>query len=185
VAKPKTMQTDEEGNLRFWDHDQQGAEMAGARARLLALSNTETERIETIVRMHMRILFHANRLIKEQKAPSRRAVYRFFRDAGPAGVEVCLLALADFRATYEQSLQQDAWAAILDVVRLMLENWFERPAETVAPPPLINGDDLMRALNLKPGKQIGELLEAIREAQAMGEVTTREQAFDLARRKLA
>jgi putative nucleotidyltransferase with HDIG domain len=185
VAKPKTIQTDEEGKLRFWDHDQQGAEMAGARAHALALSNTETDHIETIVRAHMRILFHTDRLIKEQKPPSRRAVYRFFRDTGSAGVEVCLLALADFRATYEQSLPQDSWAAILDVVRTMLESWFEKPAETVAPPPLLDGNDLMRELNLKPGKQIGELLESIREAQAMGEVSTREQAFDLVRKKLA
>jgi tRNA nucleotidyltransferase (CCA-adding enzyme) len=133
----------------------------------------------------MRILFQANRLIKDKKEPSRRAIYRFFRDTGPAGVEVCLLALADFRATYEQSLLQDSWAAILDVVRQMLEGWFEKPAETVAPPQIIDGNDLMRELDLKPGKQIGELLEAIREAQAMGEVSTREQALELARKKLA
>jgi tRNA nucleotidyltransferase/poly(A) polymerase len=185
AAKPITKQTDEAGQLRFWEHDQQGAELAGARARSLALSNTEVDRLETIVRMHMRILFHANRLIKEQKTPSRRAVYRFFRDAGPSGVEVCLLALADFRATYEQSLPQDSWAAILDVVRQMLENWFERPGEAVAPPQLLDGDDLMHELDLKPGRQIGELLEAIREAQAMGEISTREQALELARKKLA
>ncbi len=184
VAKPVTGQTDDAGQLRFWDHDQQGAEMAGARARALALSNTETDRIETIVRAHMRILFHTNRLVKDGKPPSRRAVYRFFRDTEASGVEVCLLALADFRATYEQSLPQDSWAAILDVVCQMLENWFEKPAETVAPPPLVDGNDLMRELNLKPGKQIGELLEAIREAQAMGEASTREQALELARKKL-
>ena len=42
----------------------------------------------------------------------------------------------------------------------------------------------MRELNLQPGKMIGEMLEAIREAQAMGEVSTREQALELAREKL-
>ena len=67
----------------------------------------------------------------------------------------------------------------------VMESWFEKPAETVAPPQLIDGNDLMRELDLKPGKQIGELLEAIREAQAMGEVSTREQAFDLVRKKLS
>jgi hypothetical protein len=132
----------------------------------------------------MRILFHTNRLVREGKPPSRRAVYRFFRDTGLAGVDVCLLALADMRATYEQTMPQETWAAALDVVRLMLENWFEKPTESIAPPLLVNGDDLMRTLDLQPGRIIGEILEAIREAQAMGVVSTRSQALDLARGKL-
>lgn len=184
VAKPQTRKADEEGQLRFWDHDQQGAERIVERARLLALSNDEAQRLETIVRNHMRILFHTNRLAREGKPPSRRAIYRFFRDTGPAGVELCLLALADLRATYEQTLPQESWAASLEVVRTMLEAWFEKRADQISPPPLVDGDDLMRELNLLPGKQIGELLNAIREAQAVGEVSTREQALDLARQKL-
>jgi tRNA nucleotidyltransferase/poly(A) polymerase len=184
VAKPQTRKADEEGQLRFWDHDQQGAERIVERARLLALSNDEAQRLETIVRNHMRILFHTNRLAREGKPPSRRAIYRFFRDTGPAGAELCLLALADLRATYEQTLPQENWAACLEVVRTMLEAWFEKRADQVSPPPLVDGDDLMRELNLPPGRQIGELLNAICEAQAVGEVSTREQALELARQKL-
>jgi len=184
VAKPQTKKADEEGQLRFWEHDQQGAEVMAGRAHLLAMSNEETTRLETVVRNHMRILFHTKRLVREGKPPSRRAVYRFFRDTGPAGVDICLLALADMRATYEQTLLQETWAAALEVVRLMLENWFEKPAESIAPPVLVNGDDLMRELKLQPGKKIGEILEAIREAQAMGEISTRDQALEMARENL-
>lgn len=185
VAKPKTRQTDENGRLRFWDHDIQGAEVVGQRGRQLALSNEEVARLETIVRNHMRIPFHANRLLKEGKSPTRRAVYRFFRDSSTSGIDLCLLALADLRATYEQHLSQETWAAALDVVRLFLENWIEKPEEAVTPPSIVNGDDLMEELHLTPGPQVGELLEAIREAQAMGEVSTREQAISLARNRLA
>jgi putative nucleotidyltransferase with HDIG domain len=185
IAKPQTKKVDEESQLRFWDHDQQGAEMAALRAHALALSNDETQRIETVIRNHMRIIFHTNRLVKDQKLPSRRAVYRFFRDTGASGVDVCLLGLADLRATYEQTLPQETWAACLDVVRILLENWYEKPAESVTPPPLVDGNDLMRELDLQPGKQIGELLEAIREAQAIGDVSTREQALELARKRIS
>jgi tRNA nucleotidyltransferase/poly(A) polymerase len=184
VAKPRVMKTDEKGQLRFWDHDQQGAEIAADRARALAMSNDETARLETIIRNHMRIFFHINRLVQDGRQPTRRAVYRFFRAVGSAGVDICLLTLADLRATYEQTLPQETWAAALDVVRLMLENWFEKPAESITPEPLLNGDDLMGELKLQPGKEIGEMLEAIREAQAIGEVSTREQALELARKKL-
>jgi tRNA nucleotidyltransferase/poly(A) polymerase len=185
VAKPAARKTDDDGQIRFWEHDQQGEQVAGERGRALALSNDEIDRLEKIVRNHMRLLFHINRLVKEGKQPSRRAIYRFFRDAGQAGVDLCLLALADLRGTYENTLPQETWAAALDVVRLMLENWFEKPAESITPPVLVNGDDLMRELGLPPGPTIGEILEAIREAQAMGDVTTREQALTLARSRMA
>ena len=132
----------------------------------------------------MRIHFHTDRLVREGKPPSRRAIYRFFRDTGPAGVEVCLLSLADLRATYEQPLPQETWAAALEVVRSMLEAWFDKKEEQVAPQPLVDGNDLMRELSLPPGKKIGELLEAVREAQAIGEVSTSDQALELARRRL-
>jgi tRNA nucleotidyltransferase/poly(A) polymerase len=184
VAKPACKQTDENGQLRFWGHDEQGAGIASERARQLMLGNEEIQRLETIIRNHMRVLFHINRLTGDVKLPSRRAIYRFFRDTGPAGVDVCLLALADLRATQEQDLPQETWQAALEIVKLFLENWFEKPAESIAPPQLVDGNDLMRELDLRPGKQIGRLLEAVREAQAVGEVSTRQQAVELALQRL-
>ena len=185
VAKPQAKKVDEEGQLRFWGHDQQGAEIAAERARLLALSNDEIQRLETIIQNHMRIHFHTNRLMREGKPPSRRAVYRFFRDAGPAGVDICLLTLADLRATYEQTLPQETWAACLDVVRTMLAAWFEKREEQIAPPSLVDGNDLMRELSLQPGPLVGKLLEALREAQAVGTVTTHVEALSYAREYLS
>lgn len=184
VAKPRTKTVDEEGHIRFFDHDRLGAEIAAERARLLALSNEEVERLQVIIRLHMRLLFHTNRLLNEGQPPTRRAIYRFFREAGSAGVDLGLLALADLRAMYGPTLPQATWSAALDVVRLFLENWYEKPEEVVSPPPLLNGHDLMQALHLSPGPKVGELLEAIREAQATGEVKTLEEALALARKRL-
>ncbi|MFH1906719.1 MAG: hypothetical protein ABIL11_04945, partial [Chloroflexota bacterium] len=130
------------------------------------------------------IHYHTDRLVKEQKSPSRRAIYRFFRDSGEAGVDVCLLALADLRATYEHTLPQETWAACLDVVRLFLENWWEKRQESIAPPALLNGNDLMKELDLQPGAVIGQLLEAVREAQATGKVATRLEAVTFAKERL-
>ena len=184
IAKPQSKKVDEEGQYHFWGHDQQGAEKLAGRARALVLGNDEIQWLEIVVRNHMRIHFHTNRLVKEGKPPSRRAIYRFFRETGPAGVEVCLLTLADLRATYEQNLPQETWVAALEVVRTMLEAWYEKKEEQISPPPLVDGNDLMQEFGLPPGKTIGELLEAVHEAQAVGEVSTREQALALARRRL-
>jgi putative nucleotidyltransferase with HDIG domain len=181
VRKPQTKTIDENGRVRFFDHDIQGAEVAAERARFFNLSNDEIERLRAIIRNHMRIHFHTSRMEGDKMTPSRKAIYRFFRDSGEAGVDVVLLGLADLRATRANTLTQDTWSACLDVCRILLENYWERPEETVAPPRLLDGSDLMRELNLQPGPLLGELLEAIRENQAAGKIGSREQAIRFGR----
>jgi hypothetical protein len=176
IAKPQTRQVDAQGRTHFYEHDQLGADTMHARARALHLSNPEIERLTLIVRHHMRPML----LAQAGKPLTRRVIYRFFRDVGPAGVEVCLLSLADFLATYGVAIPHDQWGTHLDVVRSLLEAWWERPAEVINPPPLVRGHDLMAAFGLPPGPQIGQLLEAIREAQATGQVQSKEEALAFA-----
>jgi tRNA nucleotidyltransferase/poly(A) polymerase len=180
VEKPATRSVDEAGRVRFYDHDTRGAASASRRAREFNLSNDEIERIETIVRHHMRFHFFTSRLEQDGQAPSRKAIYRFFRDTGEAGVDLVLFGLADLRGARGPTLTQGTWTAALDIARLLLENYWEKPQETVAPPRLLDGNELMKELNLHPGRRIGQLLEAIREAQATGKIATREEAIAFA-----
>jgi hypothetical protein len=71
------------------------------------------------------------------------------------------------------------------VAGIFLENYYEKREETVSPPRLVDGHDLMRELNLQPGKVLGELLEAIREEQAIGNIHTRQQAMEFSSQWLA
>ncbi len=181
VAKPQTRTVEAGGRVRFFDHDQWGAQVAARRADEFHLSLNEIRRVKTIVANHMRFHSFTSRLEGEKRAPSRKAIYRFFRDSGEAGVDLVLLGLADLRATREQNLTQETWNAALEVARALLENYWEKPEEAIAPPRLLDGRDLMTELHLASGPVLGRLLEAIRESQAMGQVETREQALDFAR----
>jgi tRNA nucleotidyltransferase/poly(A) polymerase len=180
VGKPATGRLDESGRIRFFEHEATGEELAAKRARLLRLSSEETERLRKIVRHHMRPLF----LSQSGQSPTRRAIYRFFRDMKGAGVDVCLISLADTLATYGTTLPQDLWARHLEVVRSLLSAWWETPEESVAPPRLVDGHELIRVFDLRPGPLIGELLEAIREAQATGVLLDRVSALEFARQYL-
>lgn len=184
VQKPAMQLVDEAGQIHFYGHDARGAETAAARARAFNLSNDEVGRIHKIIFHHMRFLSFTLRMEQENEGPSRRAVYRFFRDTGQAGVDLVLLALADLRGMCDHTLTQETWTRALDIARVLLENYWEKREETVAPPRLLDGNDLMRELHLQPGRIVGRLLEAIREGQAIGTVATREQAFELAREEL-
>jgi putative nucleotidyltransferase with HDIG domain len=177
TGKPGARQVEAGGQVRFFGHDALGAELARQRGEAMRLSNTEVDRMVCVVKNHMRPLL----LAQAGTAPGRRAAYRFFRDTGPAGVDVCLLSLADTLATYGPGMPQAIWIRQLDTVRSLLEAWWEQTEQVVAPPPLLDGYTLMHSLGLKPGPQVGRLLEAIREAQAAGEIQTADQALALAR----
>jgi hypothetical protein len=147
----------------------------------LRLSNGEVNRVRAVIRGHLRPLS----LARLAEPPTRRAIFRFFRDSGPAGVDICLLSLADMLGTYGPTLPPELWGKLLDVVALLFEAWWEKPGESVSPPALLNGHELMDAFQLEAGPLIGQLLEAIREAQAAGEVASRQEALDLAQKVLA
>jgi tRNA nucleotidyltransferase/poly(A) polymerase len=184
AQKPATKSLDDSMRIRFFDHDVKGAQAVEERGREFNLSNDEIARIRTIIQHHMRFHFFTNRLAENQQEPSRKAIYRFFRDTGKAGIDLVLLGLADLRGSRGQTLTQETWAAALDVARILLENYWERPQETVAPPRLLDGNELMSELGLRPGPLVGQLLEAIREGQATGKVQNRDQAIEHAREHL-
>jgi len=179
-GKPESQDVDAEGRIRFINHEKKSAELVVKRAAILQLSNTEIRRLRTIVLHHMRPLW----LAQTGELPSRRAKYRFFRDTGAAGVDICLHSLADTLGTYGYTLPPDTWKHQVDVVRSLLEAWWERKEEQISPPPLIDGNDLIRKFDLKPGPIIGRLLEEIIEAQATGIVKNQRQAYELASRIL-
>lgn len=178
IAKPQSKSMEEDGRIRFFGHDETGAQVVAKRARQLHMSTSEADRLNVIVRNHMRpfLLAHA------ETGPSRKAIYRFFKDTGEAGVDVCLVALADVLATYGSTLTAEVWTRHLEVTGKLLDAWWNRPEESVTPVVLLTGGELMDVLGVQPGPEIGRLLAEIREAQAEGEIKTREEALDLARR---
>ncbi len=180
-GKPLTRSVEADGRIRFLGHEAASAELIAARAAALRLSNAEQEYLQYVVGEHMR----PYALTLSGQPPSRRAIYRYFRYTGQQGVDICLLSAADFMGKYNVDIPQAEFSAHLETLRALLEGYFEKQAEVVTPPPLLNGGQLMAELDLPPGPQIGRLLEALREAQAAGELADRAAALALARELLA
>ena len=175
IAKPQTKATDADGRTRFLGHPQEGAAVAAAVLERLRFSNREIQLVELLVRYHLR----PTQMGQEGEAPTRRAIYRYFRDLGDAGLDLLFLSLADHLATRARTLDMEQWRQHTTLTAFVLENRFaETPA---APPRLIDGDDIITVFGLSPGPRIGELLEAVREARAAGEITERQQALDYIR----
>lgn len=147
--------------------------IAGEIGTRLRLSNSEVMRLLQIIQFH--------RWPVELDDISPLAIYRFWRPLGEAGVDVCLLALADYLGTHGTQLHQKSWLVMVERVRVLLEAWYEKHDSLVEPPPLLDGNQILQAFSLKPGRVIGELLEHVREAQVVGEVRSREEALEFVR----
>ncbi len=173
IAKPQTKAIGANGQTRFLGHAQEGAVITADILERLRFSTKEIKLVETEVRYHLRPT-----QISQQGLPSRRAIYRYFRDTAEASTDILFLSLADHLATRGPNLDLTAWQEHTELVNCVISQHLKE--ESVArPPKLIDGHDLINIFGLRPGPEIGELLELVREAQASGEISSREEALSL------
>ena len=171
IAKPQTKAIEADGRLRFLGHAKEGAAIAANILERLRFSAKEVKLVEIMVRHHLR-----PGQMSHDGLPSPKAIYRYFRDTGEAGVDILLLSLADHLATRGPHLNLAQWQQHTQMVEYVLSQRFQKES-LVVPPKLVDGHDLINIFGMSPGPKIGEFLEAVREAQASGELATREEAL--------
>jgi len=178
IAKPQTKAIDNSGRVRFLGHASEGAAMTVDILERLRFSGKEIKLVETMARHHLRPGQMAH-----DELPSHRAIYRYFRDTGDTGIDILFLSLADHLATRGAHLNLAQWQKHAQLVEYVLAQRFEQE-DLVIPPKLVDGHDLINIFGLGPGPKIGEILEAMHEAQATEELTTREEALSYIREHL-
>jgi poly(A) polymerase len=171
IAKPRTKAIDDDGRVRFLGHPQEGAADAAAIMQRLRFSNREIQLVELLVKYHLRPT-----QMSHEGTPTRRAIYRYFRDTGEDGIDLLFLSLADHLAARGLTLDGQQWQEHTQMTEYVLNRHLEEESLS-RPPKLIDGHDVMSTFRLSPGPKIGELLEALREAQAAGEVTDKQEAL--------
>ncbi len=172
IGKPGTKGTRPDAvhgeRLTFYGHEELGEEMADPWLRQLKVSQQVREYIKKLIRWH---------LYPCQFGPDalRKSTLRFYRRMGDDTLDVVMLALADRHSAcghwlsdedFEKSHQAHLW--------LMSNYEAEQPAMTM--PRLLDGKSVMQLLDIKPGPHIGTVLEALQEAQQLGEVQDENQA---------
>lgn len=172
IAKPQTKTVDGEGRARFLGHSQEGAAMSAAVLERLRFSSREIRTVALLVQHHLRPGQMSN-----YGTPTDRAIYRFFRDTGEAGIDILFLSMADHLAARGPRLDPQEWRRHARFVDYVLARHCA-PAGPARPPRLVDGHDLMNIFGFSPGPGLGAILETLREAQAAGEVSSREEALE-------
>ncbi len=178
IGKPVTYTTAADGSIRFYTHPQIGAPIALHITRRLSASVRDRRLAQLVAAHHMR-----PGQLGQDGDVTLRAIRRYFVDLGPVGIAVALFSLADHLATFGPQPLTLAWERHLSVVNVLLTRYI-RERDSILPPRLLSPEELMRRLKLEPGPLVGQLLEAIAEAQSEGAISSKEEALWLAEERL-
>jgi poly(A) polymerase len=163
VGKPRTVGRTPE-RYTFYSHEHVGRRLASEICLRLKLSNEERERVEWLVEKHQYLAEPRNMRVSKLKMVLAHAGI----------VELLALHRADALASGRDPEH-------VEYLEQKLSEWKERGE--LNPPPLLTGNDL-KELGLEPGPRFRELLQAVREAQLEGTVTTYDQALEFVKRLL-
>ena len=161
IGKPRT-RTLEAGRLHFYGHDKVGAVLARQMLEQLREGQTLVAEVSALIAAHMLPL-----------PATEREAKRFVHRRRALLPDLLALMLADREAARGPSsngASRQHYKEGMDRVLAALE---DQPA---APAPLLSGHEVMALLNLTPGQRLGELLRALAEARALGDVQTPEAA---------
>ena len=156
--------------------------LATAKLACLVDSKPEIAEIElqelTYSRAEIRAVTTGLRLFSEIKAVKMplRKQYFLFREMGILFPAVLVLALANdivAKGMFEESM--------FVTYEPLIKRYLDKNDAVAHPIPLLNGKDMMMALNIPASPLIGELLMEVGVAQAEGKISTVEAAIEFAR----
>jgi poly(A) polymerase len=177
IGKPAT-RGERDGYVTFIGHDGAGAEIVGGICRRLRASARLTGHLQALTQHHLRLGF----LVHEAPLPPRR-IHEYLRATQPVAADVTLLTVADRLSARGSGpfATEEAIEAHLSLARQMLAAALDWHRDG-PPEQLLRGDELAAAIGIEPGPELGELLAELEAAQYAGEVGTRQEAIERARR---
>ncbi|HMM48974.1 MAG TPA: HD domain-containing protein, partial [Miltoncostaeaceae bacterium] len=175
MAKAATRGMMEGGRITFIGHDRLGADMAGAFCERLRSANRLRDMVSLLILRHLPLGFLVHRT-----PLSLRQIDRYLRLTAPYEPEVILLTVADRLATNGPRTGESAIRRHLVLAREVMDQYFAL-ADRGPVRPLVGVDRIAHELGRAPGPWMGRLLEALREEQLVGAVTTAEATMRFAR----
>jgi poly(A) polymerase len=147
TGKPATRKLEPAGGVSFYHHDVVGAKLTAKRMKALKFDNDTIKAVSRLVELHLRFFGYSD------QAWTDSAIRRYVRDAGDQLLRLHALTRAD--VTTRNQRKADRLAHAYDDLEHRIGQIMEQE-ELNALRPDLSGEDIMRILDLKPSKQVGE-----------------------------
>ncbi|PIY94145.1 MAG: hypothetical protein COY68_03950 [Candidatus Levybacteria bacterium CG_4_10_14_0_8_um_filter_35_23] len=148
IGKPRSKSSDEQGLVIFHNHEVVSAKMSEKICERLKLSKKDKEKVIDLIRWHM---FTVDEHITDA------AVRRFIRRVGENNVkDIIDLRIGDRLGSGTQNAE--SWR--LKLFKKRVDDQF-KPKPFSIENLAIDGNDVMKELNIPPSKKVGEILEKL------------------------
>ena len=147
IGKPATRKLEPGGGVSFYHHDLVGAKLAKKRMQALRFDNDTIKAVCLLIELHLRFFGYSD------QAWTDSAIRRYVRDAGDQLLRLHALTRAD--VTTRNKRKADRLSHAYDDLEQRIAVIAEQEQLNAMRPDL-SGEDIMRILDLKPSREVGE-----------------------------
>jgi poly(A) polymerase len=156
IGKPATRKLEPGGAVSFHHHDLVGAKLAKKRLRALRFDNDTIAAVSRLIELHLRFFGYT------EGAWTDSAVRRYVRDAGPLLERLHELTRSDVTTRNRRKADRLGFAYddLEDRITALAD---QEELDSIRPD--LTGDDIMRILDIPPGRAVGEAYRHLLEVR--------------------
>ena len=173
IGKFSTWTIDKEtGRHRFIKHDDVGSKMVKPLLKSLTCSNKQIDYISEMIKYHI----YPSSMMQEPEI-NEKAMLRYIRKLQDNVIDNIILAKADRLSARGEVITEEMVENNMKALDRLMKFYFDSQEKLKPLPKLLDGNEVMKILNIKEGKVLGNILKSLKEAQLDGDINTKEEAF--------
>lgn len=158
---------------RFIGHDEVGANMAKKLLKSNKFSKKQIDYISFIIRHHI----YPSSVVSAPEL-NDKIYMRYIRKTEDNAIDLITIAKADRLSAQGSAITKEMTETNINALN-KLQEFYIRIKPTLKPvPKLLDGTEIMDILDIRPSKELGNIIKELHQAQLDGVVTTKDEAIE-------